>query len=212
MILYNISIWITRIFHVILIILGLIYTFKKYNPRVLRSFWLYALSFSVLDILLQLYPQHTKQFLIADLMFELIYLTYLFLSFIPNRKVGYAAWAGNFLICLFIILNFNKIDIAVTVWGNIFESVVLCPLCVIIIVGFFNRENSSEIRNEPAFWIALGGLFGFVLQVPTYLIAGYFMTALTREYALGIFAIFNLVQTITYIMFIKALLCRIKIF
>jgi len=193
----------------LLTVLALMYCYKKYNPTYLRSFPIYAIGNELTNIHNFIYRSLLEVSAHIFTLFEFFYFVY-FLYNIITRKKGkqlLLAFASLFIIA-YAFLFFKMNVVKGTNLFVLLESVLLSVGCTIYFLELLSSPTYVSLDREPAFWMAFGIFFYFVVLIPTLIISGYYQQFGTRDLSLAFYSVNNYCQVVSYILFYKAMTCR----
>ena len=208
---YRISFWVGLATDGVLLTYSLVFCFRTYNPGYMKTLALYAFVNIISDVLVRLGVDQDIVYFFFSLL-ELFYFSFLLCIFTLSRTTRRIVMAANALSFLYLILlvcreGFKDVDRLVVV----FE-------CSILILGYFNylrelhmRQPGGGLSIDPSFWIAIGVLIYFMMQVPILIFSP--MVEVRKMYAIKeiMYATNNNYgQIITYRYFVKSMLCLKK--
>src|ERR1700722_7993708 len=109
---YEISVWIMQYFTFLLLVLSLLFCFRKYNPAYMKTFPIYCFGNAVAETVPLVHPLPLQLRDIVFTIFELLYLTYFLSRVIRATKVRKLILAldGGFLLLSSIVIT-NKTNI-----------------------------------------------------------------------------------------------------
>jgi hypothetical protein len=205
---YLISIHSANLAALVLAIFSVIYCWRRYNARYLRSFPLYAIVNVCVDFLGLLAPGWGVLTENVFTVFETLFFAF-FLGRLSHRKnsrrflnISAAVFAG-----LYLITVSKKSFIDFTGWFVIGESFILCSGCLLFYRELMLQPQVMDLTRYPAFWMVAATLFYFALEIPTYFICSYFAFKGDRELSFATYSINNFAQVINSVLFIKGMTC-----
>lgn len=221
------SVFVFFFLDIALLTLSIFFCNKDFSPKYLRIFPILPLI-SIIDgvcwiLSFSSQKEHAIIFImvriihIAILPFDLIFFSYLLLFSLQSSLAKKISVRLNLLFFIFygvflfsFILNKNQV---LTIISNascdLLKSSILIILCLFYFRGIFKKTHLPDLTKEPSFWLALGILFKFSLQIPILLFENYFMKQNMPKTVITVFFFENFSIAISYLLFIKAMTCRI---
>jgi len=193
----------------------------KPSSGILRFYPLYFF----LDFLQGIYMTYTSHRGIHNTGVENAYLiavsSFLFLvirGFIVNVQMRRIILVATLILALFEAINlifiqktvgFNPINFTI-------QSLFTVICCIYYFFELFHRTEAPSLSRLPSFWITTAILFNTVLSFPMWALIAFMQEGTIHNYASwelifdNIAAIFNIITTITYVLYSIGFLCRIR--
>lgn len=207
------SLRINTILLIITLIISIFTTSRKSEPY-LRYFPLFLLTTSLVELFASwLSIQNKNNTLVYNLysIFEFNYFLFLFFQLIENPRVKeIIKWMSIALpaICLidiFLILGPSKFH----TYTFIFGAVIMDTLGILYLIQIFYSPKEYNLIRTPSFWIVTGIIF-FYISTPSFLGVLNYVSSLPRRNTIQLTYLLVMVDSLYYILFIIALLCRIN--
>ena len=193
---------------VVLAIYSLLYCWRTYNPRYLRSFPIFALGNVGVNTLDFFVPAWRVPAETVFTLFEMLYFSY-FLRRVLVRKrsrivVVFFAYSFTALYLFFII---KKVFLRAGGFLVIVESFMLCIGCLLYFRELMLAPVSIDLRKNPAFWMVAATIFYFALSIPSIFLFTWYNYKGERDYGTATYSINNYAQVINTVLYIKGITC-----
>lgn len=192
----------------VLAICSVIYCWRSFNPRYMRSFPVYTLvnaGENLVTLLIRwLVPPAQSIFTL----FEMLYFSYFLGAIITRKRSRYGVWlfALGFTI-FYLYLYVRKLAVPEAPWLAIIEAFLLCVGCLLYFREVMIQPQLINLARSPAFWMVMGILFYFSLLIPTFFFSGYYHVIKEQDRSMAVYSINNYAQVINAVLFIKAMTC-----
>lgn len=209
---YKISVGLALILSAITIIVSLCYCWRKSQPRYLRGFPVYFIMSLLSDLLSTAFQPHWSLVIIwVFTMYEALFFSYFFFLIFEAKqlRVLITVLASVFLlvgITFFVLLQ----PVHYMILATLLESFILVLPCTLYYRQMLSRRQIIGINKNPAFFLVTGIFFYFLIQFPVILFTVFFSYAHNRPLASLVYSMNNFSQIISYLLFIKAMLCLVK--
>lgn len=207
--LFNASKYLIEIFNILLVGFSLVVSFQKEKPGYMRSFLVYAIGNELAEVSAMVTSSSKTIGYGIFTAFELLYFVYFLSQLIESRKIIKLNWClSAIFLALFLAYEFHKIYFGGG-WLLVFESAILISLCLAYFTELYLKPTDLNLWNEPAFWMVTGILFYFACLIPILFFTGYFVSKGDVYMAFNIYSVNNYAQIVSYLLFFKAMTCRI---
>jgi len=208
---FQISVYCMILSSVVLAIYSVLYCWRSYNPRYLRSFPIYTLvnaSENLVSLfLLSLRPLLENVFTL----FEMIYFAYFLIQVTTKKKTKKMLWLFMLLFSGLYLWRVIRKDVMLfTGFMVLIESFMLCIGSIVYFRELMLEPLLIDLAKNPAFWMVIGILFYFVMLIPAVFFSGYLQFKSDNDLGQAIYSINNYAQVINSILFIKAMTCLKK--
>ncbi len=208
--LYQASLAVLRLLNVVLLALSLIFCFRGYNPKYMRSFPLYCFANAFVEILVRWSPSMRTQAYDLFTIFELIYFSYFMTQVIRSTAIRKLTWWLNGLVLAMALISIVKNGRLSFAANNLalVEAVILVLPCFVYYREMFVTPTIIDLAREPAFWMVSGIMVYFLLLIPTVWFTYYYMLRGMRFMSDTVYSVGNYAQIFSYVLFTYAMLCR----
>lgn len=216
----NIFNWTTNL---LALIAAFLYSYRNFSPAYLRVFPIYlflalaaeVLANRALDHYLHIEPYPTRiRFIIFNIftVVELCSFAWFLFHVIRSRKVKMLLIAELTLFCLFFpaywLWKGPMADYGSS--GVVIEVIIIIVPCLTFFRELFTRNETVDLTGSPSFWLVTGIFFYLVTIFPLYLTRNYLHDHGLAALIKSLHSINNFAISITYLIFIRAFICRTK--
>jgi len=206
---YSLSEILIEIASGLLVILSFMYCYKKYNPFYMRLLPTYAIINELTNICNLVYRSFVNLSVHLFTLFELLYFSYFVYQIIRHKANKRLLLSLTSAFVLFYFYALLKLDVLKgTYFFVLLESIILSVGCITYFMELISGVAFIELKREPAFWMAFGIFFYFVLLIPTLIISGYYLYSGTEDISTAFYSLNNYAQVGSYFLFYKAMTCR----
>jgi hypothetical protein len=208
---YKISVWLELSISAITIIISLCYCWRKGQPRYLRGFPVYFMMSLLSDLLYEAFEPHRGIIIWIFTMFEALFFSYFFFLIFEakQRRILIKVMACSFLL-LALTFFFLLPPLHNMVLATLLESFILVLPCTLYYRQMLSRRQIIGMNKNPAFFIVTGIFFYFLIQFPVILFTVFYYYAHNKPLASLVYSMNNFSQFISYLLFIKAMLCLVN--
>lgn len=200
------------LYELVLLFLSFKYSYKKYNPRYLKSLPVYCIINPLIILMTFFFTSQEGQrgTLSLFMFFELIYFSYFLAQIIDRRNVTRLILVLN-IVFFALVLTFLAFHNRQGAWLLIIlvSPVVLLIICLVYFKILFSETRTVSLSKEPSFWLVTGILFHAFLTIPIFLSMLYFSYVhRSTDLVVLSFCMYSVTQIVIYVLFTKALICR----
>ena len=206
----EISIALAEFFSVLLFIFSLVYCFRRGSALYMKLFPVFCFVNCPLGEAVVSMATTKKWFWLFFSVLELLFYTFVLTSLLDDEKVKKVVWILAFISVGVFALSFFANDYVPGVVGLAYEAFVLVIPCLGYLSQLFSKQSNVDIADEPGFWITIGILFYFALLIPTLLVTKYFWAFHLGGLSKAIYSVNNYALIIAYVLYMKAMTCRIR--
>ena len=208
----KISVWIIEILSWVLLLLSLLFCFKRGAPAYMKTFPLYTAVNCIPEIACFVWPNLSALVIFIFTLFELAYFTYFLSQIIQSKRTIRNLCVTNAIVGVVTIIELfteplrkvnGRLDLA--------ESFILVTAALCYFRELFRAPKYIDLLKNSAFWMATGILFYFVLLVPTVIFTSYFYYYGNKVTGQAIYSLNSYSQIISYALYVKAMTCRQKL-
>jgi len=196
---------------IVLAIFSVLYCWRRYNPRYLRSFLIYAvvnMGENVLTLFVRSLVAPAQN---LYTLFEMLYFSYFLGEISAQKKPRYTVWLfGVAYAALYIFFAIKKDLTKAIGLLVVIESFLLCIGCMLYFRELMLKPVIIELSREPSLWMVIGILFYFAMVIPSIFISTFFSFKSERALAQATYSINNYAQVINTVLFLKGMTCSRK--
>jgi len=196
---------------IVLAVFSVLYCWRRYNPRYLRSFPVFTLV-NMSENLLAWFVRT----LIAPAeniytLFEMVYFCYFLGTMMASKRSRYimgvfaVVYTGGYL---FFLIRGNVLR--ATGFLVIVEAFLLCIGCLLYFRELMLDPAGVDLSRNPGFWMTTGTIFYFAISIPAIFLDVWYSYKGHRDYGTAIWSINNYAQVISAALYIKGMTCLKK--
>ena len=199
----------------VLLILSYIFCFRRFSPRYMRSFPIYATLNAAADALAEVFHTRSNEIYYGFSLFELVYFTYFLTTIFRVKGAKVALWSLTIIcmlssISLIAIKVFDFSLVGINGLSLLAECFVLILGCAEYIREIMAKPDIPELTREPAFWMVCGMFSYFSILGPTVIFSGWAGSRELTTVAGLMWSFNNYAQLISTAFFITAMVCKRK--
>ena len=209
---YSVSTLLAQVASIGILIVSLIYCWRRGAPRYMRGLPLYFFVSDLTEVLVIIFRKGHYIYVYGAFMYiDTLYLLYFF-SLLLGSSLRRSLWAGIFIV---LIPSLAFYFYTKRLWGAVavaaeLESIVLIIPCMIFYRRLFERPKIAVLEKDPGFWMVTGIFFYFFIRFPVIWFTGYYHLVDSQPFSAGVYSINNYSLVISYALFTKAMVCLTK--
>ena len=194
-----------------LAICSVIYCWRPFNPRYMRSFPIYTVVNAGENLVTLLIRWLIVPAQSIFTLFEMLYFSYFLATIIARKKSRYLIWVSALGFTVFYLyLMARELAMIEAPLLAVIEAFLLCAGCLLYFREMMMQPQLTNLARTPSFWMTMGILFYFSLLVPTMFFSGYYQVRKEHDRSLTVYSINNYAQVINAALFIKGMTCLKK--